>query len=172
MGMDDPENGFGERLKTQLAKPLAPKNAATISCRKNIDHNNVSGDISPTAIHLKQNYISHLPQSLCDGWHRSKAKLKPIATLFSGNVTSKTYDTPWFPFKWESVFKEGKKNPVVIFRISPKCTLGLFFFFSLPKSTKSRFIRMGVIVRLWLAVGACSWYRMSDNIWIPLADDL
>lgn len=50
-------------------------------------------------IHLKQNYISHLPPSLHDGWQGPQPKHPGlIASLFPvTNVSGKTYDTFRFP---------------------------------------------------------------------------
>lgn len=49
-------------------------------------------------IHLKQNYISHLPPGLCDGWQGLQPKqLGLIAPLSSvTNVSRKTDGTLWF----------------------------------------------------------------------------
>lgn len=62
-------------------------------------------------IHLKQNYISHLPPGLHDGWQGLQPKHPGlIAPLFSvTNVTRKTYDTSRFPAVLnENMFVIGK----------------------------------------------------------------
>ena len=71
-------------------------------------------------IHLKQNYISHLPPGLHDGWQGPQPKHPGlIAPLFSvTNVTRKTYDTFRFPTVLnENMFAIGKvryKNTKVL----------------------------------------------------------
>lgn len=64
-------------------------------------------------IHLKQNYISHLPPGLHDGWQGLQPKHPGlIASLFSvTNVTKKTYDTSRFPAVLnENMFVIGKRR--------------------------------------------------------------
>ncbi len=64
-------------------------------------------------IHLKQNYISHLPPGLHDGWQGPQPKHPGlIAPLFSvTNVTKKTYDTFQFPtVSKENMFVIGKSK--------------------------------------------------------------
>lgn len=84
-------------------------------------------------IHLKQNYISHLPPGLHDGWQGPQPKHPGlIAPLFSvTNVIRKTYDTFRFPTVLnENMFAIGKvryKNTKVLNYSS----MAIFFSFLL-----------------------------------------
>lgn len=73
-------------------------------------------------IHLKQNYISHLPPGLHDGWQGPQPKHRGlIAPLFSvTNVTRKTYGT----FRYPTVLNE---NVFVIRKVRQKIHMVLAY---------------------------------------------